>query len=114
MRYIDLSDTTWDRKGVEYLVQALNWTTITPPSAGVPVSSSEAVKGEEAETVAEKDKEVDGRRDCYGSFGRYAPYLKEAEAFDAPSAVQTLRMDGCALRANVLEALGGFLLSLMP
>ena len=63
------------------------------------------------EDKPEPEKEVEGpeveeRKASYGSFGRYAPYLKEAEGSDASSAVQTLRMDGCNLRAFVLEALG--------
>lgn len=107
-----MSDTVWDRKGVEYLVQALNWTVVTPSSASMsPLDSGPApepeakdeVEGPESET---KEEKVEERKASYGSFGRYAPYLKEAEGSDAPSAVQTLRMDGCNLRAFVLEALG--------
>jgi hypothetical protein len=71
------------------------------------VTAPEVPQKDTAPTLEkEKEEGADERRDCYGSFGRYAPYLKEAEASDAPSAVQTLRMDGCAFRANVLEALG--------
>jgi protein phosphatase 1 regulatory subunit 37 len=111
LKYIDLSDTVWDRKGVEYLVQALNWTVVTPSSASMSTSTSGAVpepevKDEVDEPKPEKEEEVEERKASYGSFGRYAPYLKEAEGSDAPSAVQTLRMDGCNLRAFVLEALG--------
>jgi protein phosphatase 1 regulatory subunit 37 len=113
LKYIDLSDTVWDRKGVEYLVQALNWTVVTPSSASMSTPTSGAVpepevKDEVDEPEPEKEEEVEERKASYGSFGRYAPYLKEAEGSDAPSAVQTLRMDGCNLRAFVLEALGQF------
>jgi protein phosphatase 1 regulatory subunit 37 len=115
LKYIDLSDTVWDRKGVEYLVQALNWTVVTPSSASMSTSTSGAapepdLKPEESEEPESETKEekVEERKASYGSFGRYAPYLKEAEGSDAPSAVQTLRMDGCNLRAFVLEALGQF------
>jgi len=107
-----LSDTVWDRKGVEYLVQALNWTVVTPSSASMSTSASgpppePETKGEAEEPESKtKEEEVEGRKASYGSFGRHAPYLKEAEGSDAPSAVQTLRMDGCNLRAFVLEALG--------
>ena len=103
-----MSDTVWDRKGVEYLVQALNWTVVTPSSAPITVGPDISKDGS-AEKEKEKerpDTEVEERKQSYGSFGRYAPYLKEAEGSDAPSAVQTLRMDGCNLRALVLEALG--------
>jgi protein phosphatase 1 regulatory subunit 37 len=107
LKYIDLSDTVWDRKGVEYLVQALNWTTVTPSSASISAApDSKDENGEKEKEVV--DPEVGERKESYGSFGRYAPYLKEAEGSDAPSAVQTLRMDGCNLRAFVLEALGQF------
>jgi hypothetical protein len=101
---------------VEYLVQALNWTVVTPSSASMaptPASGSTVMPEtpNEAEDKAEpedqvEEPEVEERKASYGSFGRYAPYLKEAEGSDAPSAVQTLRMDGCNLRAFVLEALG--------
>lgn len=65
-------------------------------------------ESKEDNVAAEKEaeEEVKERKASYGSFGRYAPYLKEAEGSDAPSAVQTLRMDGCNLRAFVLEAFG--------
>jgi len=106
-----LSDTVWDRKGVEYLVQALNWTVVTPSSATMSSATGTVPEPEVKEDKPEPEKEVEGpeveeRKASYGSFGRYAPYLKEAEGSDAPSAVQTLRMDGCNLRALVLEALG--------
>jgi protein phosphatase 1 regulatory subunit 37 len=110
---MDLSDTVWDRKGVEYLVQALNWTVVTSSSATMSPSSSGPATEPEAKEAAEdpelerkEEEEVEERKASYGSFGRYAPYLKEAEGSDAPSAVQTLRMDGCNLRAFVLDALG--------
>jgi len=111
LKYIDLSDTVWDRKGVEYLVQALNWTVVTPSSASMSTPTSGPAPEPEIKEEAEEpelvwEEEVEERKASYGSFGRYAPYLKEAEGSDAPSAVQTLRMDGCNLRAFVLEALG--------
>jgi protein phosphatase 1 regulatory subunit 37 len=95
---------------VEYLVQALNWTVVTSSSATMSPSASGATPEpevkEETEEPESVTKEEEERKASYGSFGRYAPYLKEAEGSDAPSAVQTLRMDGCNLRAFVLEALG--------
>jgi hypothetical protein len=96
---------------VEYLVQALNWTVVTPSSASMtptPASGSTVMPEtpNEAGDKAEPEDQLEERKASYGSFGRYAPYLKEAEGSDAPSAVQTLRMDGCNLRAFVLEALG--------
>jgi hypothetical protein len=114
LKYIDLSDTVWDRKGVEYLVQALNWTTVTPPSAtALPSAEAETVANEDSALKEEVKQEVNGeveaeRKASYGSFGRQVPYLKDAEGSDAPSAVQTLRMDGCNLRAFVLEAFGEY------
>ena len=97
---------------MEYLVQALNWTVVTPSSATMssstsgPASESEIKEEAEQPEPEKEEEEVEERKASYGSFGRYAPYLKEAEGSDAPSAVQTLRMDGCNLRAFVLEALG--------
>ena len=98
---------------MEYLVQALNWTVVTPSSASMSSSTSgpapePEVKDEVEAPEPEREEAVEERKASYGSFGRYAPYLKEAEGSDAPSAVQTLRMDGCNLRAFVLEALGQF------
>ena len=44
--------------------------------------------------------------DAYGSFLPPAPLLRSGEDSGKPSEVQTLRMDGCNLRHNVLEVLG--------
>jgi len=77
---------------------------MSTPTSGPAPEPEIKEEAEEPELVWEE--EVEERKASYGSFGRYAPYLKEAEGSDAPSAVQTLRMDGCNLRAFVLEALG--------
>lgn len=42
---------------------------------------------------------------CYGSFVPHAPLLKDSEDLRA-AGLQTLRMDGCTLRASLLEPLG--------
>lgn len=57
----------------------------------------------------EKDENLisDGvLEDYYGSFILPAPLLKDGENDGGAAAVQTLRMDGCGLKANVLESLG--------
>ncbi|OCF44763.1 hypothetical protein I317_01453 [Kwoniella heveanensis CBS 569] len=124
LRYIDLSDTTWDKKGVEYLVQALTCTQIRAPShpstAGADStysadstvavspenekSESEAVSSRRGvgEDAGQSEKEL---KDAYGSFIPPAPLLKETDESRTPAAVQTLRMDGCGLKAAVLETL---------
>jgi protein phosphatase 1 regulatory subunit 37 len=78
----------------------------TTTSAAAPEPDLKQPEESEEPESETKEEEVEERKASYGSFGRYAPYLKEAEGSDAPSAVQTLRMDGCNLRAFVLEALG--------
>jgi protein phosphatase 1 regulatory subunit 37 len=78
---------------------------MSPSASGATPEPEVKEEAKESDPEA-KGEEVEERKASYGSFGRYAPYLKEAEGSDAPSAVQTLRMDGCNLRAFVLEALG--------
>ncbi|WVQ98412.1 hypothetical protein IAU59_005535 [Kwoniella sp. CBS 9459] len=118
LRYIDLSDTVWDKKGVEYLVQALTCTQVRAPpivadtvqSPDSTIVSPETEKSEE-EAVTENADEPQGKekkevkKDAYGSFIPPAPLLKEADESRTPAAVQTLRMDGCGLKAAVLETL---------
>ncbi|WVF72536.1 hypothetical protein IAT40_007353 [Kwoniella sp. CBS 6097] len=121
LKYIDLSDTVWDKKGIEYLVQALTCAQVRAPpaissestyranlSTGSPELESEKSMGTEAaldgKGQGEQEKEEEAR-DAYGSFIPPAPLLKEADESRTPAAVQTLRMDGCGLKAAVLETL---------
>lgn len=115
LRYIDLSDTNWDKRAIDYLGQALTAAAVTATTdkdaGGVEEKEDGDVNGDE------EDGEANGHRlaNAYGSFIPPAPLLREGEEAEAgkPSAVQTLRMDGCGLRANVLESLGtsGYLIS---
>ena len=120
MRFVDLSDTIWDRKGIDHLVQGLNCVRVRPPPSATssdahpnsandipstPDPKHSSDRPQEKDT-AEEDGEAD-ERDSYGSFIPAAPLLKEVvNVASVPAAVQTLRMDGCGLRAAVLEALG--------
>ncbi|WWC69798.1 uncharacterized protein I206_103741 [Kwoniella pini CBS 10737] len=117
LRYIDLSETTWDKKSIEYLVQALTSTQIkateSTPNTGVSSDASAQLDVDHdakviAHHMANSIDAADAKRtskDAYGSFIPPAPLLKEHEESSTPAAVQTLRLDGCALRANVLETL---------
>jgi hypothetical protein len=110
LRFVDLSDTVWDKKGIDYLVQALNCTRIrAPPTANGhdPPVSDTATSGEEVEAGAATDKSAtDSAPLSYGSLVPPAPLLKAGEDEAKPAAVQSLRMDGCGLKANVLETFG--------
>ncbi|KAK8870050.1 hypothetical protein IAR55_000620 [Kwoniella newhampshirensis] len=125
LKFVDLSDTTWDKKGVEYLVQALNRTHVQPhpvqstsasqvtspdPSHNPPPpppSKDENEKNSAEPTDANGGAEGEEKacEDAYGSFIPPAPLLKENDLTSTPAAVQTIRMDGCGLKANVLETL---------
>lgn len=97
------------------MVQALTCTSVTPTSAvSAPASSIGQLNGHSDTSTAEKvdsvlPTEIEMKREesrASTSFVRPAPLLREVEGPEAPSALQTLRMDGCALRPNSLEALG--------
>lgn len=110
LRFLDLSDTLWDKKGIDYLVQALTCTPVAPPSASVSSMSTTQSNFhvdsiEKVDSPVEDDFHTEDERQRT-SYVRPAPLLKESEGPEAPTALQTLRMDGCAFRANVLEALG--------
>lgn len=123
LRFVDLSDTVWDKKAIDYLVQALNCTHVRPP----PVPEKDHIAGQEegeappagqeASTQEGQANAEQGEREAsaqaelssqpsYGSFVPPAPLLREMEDETKPAAVQSLRMDGCGLRAHILEALG--------
>lgn len=92
-------------------MQALNSTRVqTLPSETVSLSPSadKDLPSPPCETLAngQTPDEKMARIDSYGSFLPPAPLLKEAEEIERPAALQTLRMDGCGLRAGTLEALG--------
>lgn len=99
MKYVDLSDTTWDRRSIDYLVQALTATAIQPR----PTESTED-QPELSSPDPSDDVDEETPHDCYGSFVPPAPLLKDAEELRA-AGLQTLRMDGCGLRASLLEPL---------
>ncbi|RSH95673.1 hypothetical protein EHS25_000765 [Saitozyma podzolica] len=120
LRYIDLSDTTWDKKAIEYLVQALTCSHIRPVLPPKDAGSAPAVIPDDAGHTrdppeADADVEAMGTgtgtgtgtgEDAYGWYIPPAPLLKEHDdETNAPAAVQTLRMDGCGLRPAVLETL---------
>ncbi|WVW83494.1 hypothetical protein I302_105515 [Kwoniella bestiolae CBS 10118] len=108
LRYIDLSDTTWDKKGIEYLVQALTPTQIkAAPDPGVsPDPSSQHEPQQLSHSDTDQPNDIQNVLiDAYGSFIPPAPLLKENDQSSTPAAVQTLRLDGCGLRANVMETL---------
>ncbi|WWC85158.1 uncharacterized protein L201_000015 [Kwoniella dendrophila CBS 6074] len=115
LRYIDLSDTTWDKKGIEYLVQALTSSRIKPlestPNLGASPDPSTQPEGQDKLENGLDDAQQESNEsekisiNAYGSFIPPAPLLKENDENRTPAAVQTLRLDGCALRANVMETL---------
>lgn len=76
-------------------------------AADSPESNTTALPSDAAMEKQESAEDLPLEKvDSYGSFIPPAPLLKEAENEATPAAVQSLRMDGCLLRANVLEALG--------
>lgn len=108
LRFLDLSDTTWDKRGIDYLVQALTCAPVAPSSASMTSTTtthSDLLTSEKVESPVDEDARTEDERGPT-AYVRPAPLLKESEGPEAPTAIQTLRMDGCALRANVLEALG--------
>ena len=133
LRFLDLSDTLWDRKGIEYLVQVLNTTPIRLPntdmarveSDGVldpslsekpfptthpPFDQGPLVTPTRAAAIPEKPISIgpdaaEALSSAYGSFIPPAPLLKDSGTDPPASALQTLRMDGCGLRPATLEAL---------
>ena len=68
-------------------------------------SSSPTTEKVESESPIEMEMKREESRASM-SYVRPAPLLRETEGPEAPSALQTLRMDGCSLRPNSLEALG--------
>ncbi|KAK4687531.1 protein phosphatase 1 regulatory subunit 37, partial [Tremellales sp. Uapishka_1] len=90
LRYINLSDTTWDRKSIESLTQAVSQTHGLSPVSSIspPVENGHALGDPN-----------------YGCVVPAAPLLKEDDE-TLPASLQTLRMDGCGLKGAVLEALG--------
>ena len=133
LRYIDLSDTAWDKRGMEHLAQALSESAAAaavpagvesekgpssaPPAATFSMHGIE--RGKEQEQAVTKHGSEDPPSpaaepqvivvDAYGSFLPPAPLLRSSEDSGRPAAVQTLRMDGCNLRHNVLEVLGTYI-----
>ena len=121
LRFVDLAETTWDKRGIEFLVQALNRAQVKssappevpdkassaqgspdiPPTAPTEVDSAPASPTPETPT-----KKPSSNNHTYNAFIPSAPLLKISEDETDPAAVQTLRMDGCTFRSGALEALG--------
>ena len=75
---------------------------------GGPDESTE-VKGQSTKDIRETNAQEEAsasEHSAYGSFILPAPLLREADDEAKPASIQSLRMDGCALKANVLESLG--------
>lgn len=124
LRFVDLSDTNWDKRSMEYLVRALTCSAVRPSAAGSdtsPTSTShpDRMPDQEVDDIPDKassdatqpeaedgDEEADMPPSGYGSFVPPAPLLRDHEETSLPTAVQTLRMDGCSLRNAALELLG--------
>ena len=100
---------------MEYLSQALSSMTppISAPATSVdppaPVDIASTGKPVPADSPNEMLPPV---VDAYGSFLPPAPLLRNGEDAGQAAAVETLRMDGCNLRHNVLEVLGEYHLAL--
>ncbi|RXK36032.1 hypothetical protein M231_06680 [Tremella mesenterica] len=108
LQAVNLSDTTWDRKSVEGLLQALHCTSpSTKSEAQVPDPSMPKDLSHTSDPPDKKEGEIPESPDenHYGTFIPPAPLLKDVEETDLPAAVQTLRLDGCGLRGATLEAL---------
>lgn len=121
LRYVDLSDTNWDKRSMEYLVQALSGSAIRPLSGSPETSPNAAghagsvpdqempekgsVSEDEDEKECDEDDSFGDKSSAYGSFVPPAPLLRD-EDDRLPSTVQTLRMEGCSLRNAALELLG--------
>lgn len=106
MRYLNLSDTVWDKKGIDHLVQALNYGPPNISSTGLEEDNQrEGPAHHDAEPEQESEKDPE-KRGVYGSFILPAPLLKQEAEREEATAIQTLRMDGCGLRVATLEPLG--------
>lgn len=108
LKSLNLSDTVWDKKGIEYLVQALN---VNHAEAHSPKPSTGNQEGDTSIHKILPIREHQGEtvdNSSYGSFILPAPLLKQADEVDMPAAIQTLRMDACGFRATTLEPLGAF------
>jgi hypothetical protein len=103
---------------MEYFVQAFSTTTASPQTAlaGMPIAPATRETVSTADIASSGDiprpsLDIDAQKqeesvDAYGSFLPPAPLLRNGEESGKPAAVQTLRMDECNLRHNVLEVLG--------
>ncbi|GMK55777.1 hypothetical protein CspeluHIS016_0208330 [Cutaneotrichosporon spelunceum] len=97
LKFIDLSDTSWDKRGMEFLVQAFN-------SSEAPGERRQNGSRAPTPQLGEEASESDSHNQ-YGPFLPSAPLLKDVDMDALPSAVQSLRLDNCYMRSGVLDAL---------
>lgn len=72
-------------------------------------AAAHAKEIQESKPQEQPKEEADGGKSehsAYGSFVPPAPLLRELDDDTQHASVQSLRMDGCGLKANVLESLG--------
>lgn len=122
LKYLDISDNILDRKSVEYLCHAIaapkvrpNESTDSLPRTLPPVSevgkdlpSAPEVGVTTKEGVEVGSDGIDGEEQPRPVFAPCAPLLRDDTSLEggSNSAVRTLRMDGCSLKAASLEILG--------
>ncbi|KLT45309.1 RNI-like protein [Cutaneotrichosporon oleaginosum] len=97
LKYIDLSETSWDKRGIDYLVQAFNSSEVQGDRKP---NESRAPTPQPDEETTESDTP-----NQYGPFLPPAPLLKDVDVDVLPSAVLSLRLDNCYMRSGVLDAL---------
>ncbi|TYJ53131.1 hypothetical protein B9479_006254 [Cryptococcus floricola] len=108
LKYLDVSETVWDRKSIEYLVQSLDGSNPTPPAPTASSSTSESSPANNLSTTTEEQEEEEHEQTIYAPFVPPAPLLKPStnpEEEKGPAALVSLRMDGCGLKGAVLEVL---------
>ncbi|ODN85879.1 hypothetical protein L198_07444 [Cryptococcus wingfieldii CBS 7118] len=108
LKYLDVSETVWDRKSIEYLVQSLDGSNPTPPAPTASSSTSESSSANNLSTTTEEQEQEEHDQTIYAPFVPPAPLLKPStnpEEEQGPAALVSLRMDGCGLKGAVLEVL---------
>ncbi|KAL1407472.1 hypothetical protein Q8F55_006905 [Vanrija albida] len=105
IKFVDLSDTTWDRKSIEYLVYALNSAPVQSPPLEMPHRPDAPAEGDQADTANGSAEATQDPSTRYGMFLPSTPFLKDDGTQTQPAAVQSLRLDGCNLRSGTLDGL---------